>query len=133
MIPYIIYSKGVCNFNISDDESRVVLDELPGLKGSDYINASWINVNINASSKYIYIYCIMCMIMQGYKHQNAYIAAQGIYITLLFIITCIISSMVILSGPKPSTIEDMWRMIWQYNISHIVMLTGVYEGGRVST
>ena len=36
------------------------------------------------------------------------------------------------SGPKPSTIEDLWRMIWQYNISHIVMLTGIYEGGRVS-
>ena len=32
---------------LSDDESRVVLKELPGLLGSDYINASWINVNKN--------------------------------------------------------------------------------------
>ena len=29
---------------LSDDDSRVHLDEIPGVKGSDYINASWINV-----------------------------------------------------------------------------------------
>ena len=29
----------------ADDDSRVVLKEIPGLLGSDYINASWINVN----------------------------------------------------------------------------------------
>ena len=36
---------------ISDDESRVVLEELPGQTGSDYINASWINVTIDISNK----------------------------------------------------------------------------------
>ena len=50
---------------------------------------------------------------------------------VLFMITCIYI-LEMFSGPKPSTIEDLWRMIWQYNISHIVMLTGIYEGGRVS-
>ena len=29
---------------LSDDDSRVVLEEIPGEKGSDYINASWIDV-----------------------------------------------------------------------------------------
>ena len=29
----------------SDDESRVLLEEIPGEEGSDYINASWIDVN----------------------------------------------------------------------------------------
>ena len=51
--------------------------------------------------------------------------------SMLFMITCIYI-LEMFSGPKPSTIEDLWRMIWQYNISHIVMLTGIYEGGRVS-
>ena len=35
-------------------------------------------------------------------------------------------------GPKITTVDDFWRMVWQYKISHIVMLTGVCEGGRVS-
>lgn len=30
----------------SDDESRVVLSEIPGVEGSDYINASWIDVGV---------------------------------------------------------------------------------------
>ena len=32
---------------IVDDETRVVLEEIPGVLGSDYINASWINVREN--------------------------------------------------------------------------------------
>ncbi|CAI8052146.1 Receptor-type tyrosine-protein phosphatase S [Geodia barretti] len=70
------------------DDSRVVLEEIPGVLGSDYINASWIN---------------------GYKHPNAYIASQG---------------------PKMSTVGDFWRMVWQYKVDHIVMVTGLCEGGR---
>jgi hypothetical protein len=71
------------------DDSRVVLEEIPGFLGSDYINASWIN---------------------GYKHPNAYIASQG---------------------PKMSTVGDFWRMVWQYKVDHIVMVTGLCEGGRI--
>ena len=42
---------------ILDDETRVVLEEIPGVLGSDYINASWINVryddqNFKLSSQY---------------------------------------------------------------------------------
>ena len=70
-----IYWREIVNIIIiiSDDESRVVLEELPWQTGSDYINASWINVTIDISNKY-YFYDYT----QGYKHQNAYIAAQGI-------------------------------------------------------
>ena len=35
---------------LSDDDSRVHLDEIPGVEGSDYINASWINVIRNYSA-----------------------------------------------------------------------------------
>ena len=48
-----IYWREIVNIIIiiSDDESRVVLEELPGQTGSDYINASWINVTIDISNK----------------------------------------------------------------------------------
>ena len=32
----------------------------------------------------------------------------------------------------PNTVADFWRMVWQYKINHIVMLTKCLEAGRVS-
>ena len=34
-------------------------------------------------------------------------------------------------GPMPNTIADLWRMVWEYKIEHIVMLTKCLEAGRV--
>ena len=47
---------------------------------------------------------------QGYNHPNAYIAAQG---------------------PMPNTINDFWRMIWEYKLVTVVMLTKCTEAGKV--
>ncbi|CAG2163200.1 unnamed protein product, partial [Oppiella nova] len=47
--------------------------------------------------------------VDGYKCNNRYVATQG---------------------PLPSTINDMWRMIWQLDSHQIVMLTSLDEGGK---
>ena len=49
--------------------------------------------------------------LQGYAHFLEYIAAQG---------------------PLEGTIPDFWRMVWEENTHIIVMVTNVYELGRVS-
>jgi len=50
-------------------------------------------------------------IIKGYHSQREYIATQG---------------------PLACTKDDFWRMIWEQNVSVIVMLTQIVERGRVS-
>ncbi|KAK7485093.1 hypothetical protein BaRGS_00023633, partial [Batillaria attramentaria] len=45
----------------------------------------------------------------GYSQDKAYIAAQG---------------------PKTRTVGDFWRMVWQEEITHIIMLTKLTEGEK---
>ena len=46
---------------------------------------------------------------QGYERPGAYIATQG---------------------PKPETIFDFWRMLWEKRAARIVMLTNLVEGDK---
>ena len=59
------------SFSLVDD-NIVPLSPIEGEEGSDYINASYVNVSISLVLVYIDIY-----ITQGYKRKNAYIATQG--------------------------------------------------------
>ena len=45
----------VCYFSL-DDDSRVCLSELPGVVGSDYINASFITVRIIQPCQVLLVY-----------------------------------------------------------------------------
>ena len=42
-------------------------------------------------------------------------------------------AMVVLSktGPNKASVADFWRMIWEYDIKKIVMLTNLVESGKV--
>ena len=48
---------------------------------------------------------------KGYKRRGAYIATQG---------------------PLRTTIDDFWRMLWEYQSKCIVMLCNLQEGRMVS-
>ncbi|XP_078328924.1 uncharacterized protein LOC111115260 isoform X3 [Crassostrea virginica] len=34
-------------------------------------------------------------------------------------------------GPTENSVNDFWRMVWQQNVSEIVMLTNLMEGGKI--
>ena len=38
-----------------------------------------------------------------------------------------------LSGPRPNTVADHWKMIWQEHVTLIVMLTNLMEGTKART
>lgn len=37
------------------------------------------------------------------------------------------------TGPKQNTVNDFWFMVWQENVTQIVMLTNLMEGIKVKT
>lgn len=56
-------------------------------------------------------FSLPCLKSQGYRQKDSYIASQG---------------------PLQHTIEDFWRMIWEWKSCSIVMLTELEERGQVS-
>ena len=90
----------------SDDHSRVVLSQQDMITGSDYINASYIDVSFLQVNWKL----IDNIDTQGYGETRAYIAAQG---------------------PMATTVNDFWRMVWEHNVATIVMLTRIVEDNKV--
>ncbi len=42
------------------------------------------------------------------------------------------TSIVFPAGPLKGTVGDFWRMVWEYKLFTIIMLTETVEAGRVS-
>lgn len=63
-------------------------------------------------------------LMHTLRHKVHNMFVPGLIITLLFAIFTI--------GPLRNTISDFWRMIWQYKLRTVIMLTETIEAGRVN-
>ena len=90
------------------DHSRVIISKH---QGTDYINANY---------------------MDGFGKSNAYIAAQGpLGPPKENVAATPSTSNGGAATPQLNTINDFWRMIWELNITTIVMLTNLIENNRV--
>ena len=78
--------------------------------GSDYINASFIDVSSTPHILWYYDHVIISFELQGYKQRRAYIAAQG---------------------PLQNTVNDFWRMVWEHHCSCIIILCDTEENDMV--
>ena len=64
----------------------------------------------NKIQKKIFPYSKINHLTQGYKNHRKFIATQG---------------------PKQSTINDFWSMVWEQGSTIIIMLTNIKEKGKV--
>ena len=109
---------------LTDELGRVRLKHSSS-RGSDYINASFIDVSthlhtlIMHTHSYVHTHMntiiytpdqLWCITAQGYKQCRAYIATQY---------------------PLPGTVNDLWRMVWEYNCSCIVLLCDISKNDKV--
>lgn len=106
---FLLHSRGA----FPDESTRVCLQPIRGVDGSDYINASFIDVSFSVCD-FLPVgstlnRCYVSLPMQGYRYRKAYIATQG---------------------PLVETTEDFWRMLWEHNSTIIVMLTKLKEMAR---
>ncbi len=91
-----------------DDFYRVQLKS-SAVQGSDYINASFIDVRKSLTLMDSY-YCFSSLLnTQGYRQKKSYIATQG---------------------PLESTVCEFWRMVWENESKCVVLLTKLKENDK---
>ena len=117
-----------------DDSYRVRLLLHPGVLGSDYMNASYVDVSkyntpfSTILSVHVYLLSLHSAFpppspspssltfpshlppSQGYQQRHQYILTQG---------------------PLKHTVDDFWRMVWEHRASTIMMLCQLEEKGKV--
>ena len=77
---------------------------------TDYVNASKVNVRLCDERKMNILNTILTCTFKGYKHCNAFLAAQS---------------------PLEDTVADFWQMVWEAQSRVIVMLCNIEEDGKV--
>ena len=114
----------------SDDDNRVILKSISGFDDCqhDYINASYVDV-----SHYVCTHLVTLLI-------HKYICRDTTFkMRLLLPKVCdvhndlcvrVLTSMLSI-GPLPHTMIDFWRMVWQEQVTLIIMLCNTVEGHRV--
>ena len=75
---------------------------------SDYNNASFVDVHCIFRLAWLK-YLSLLFFFQGYRQRGGYIATQA---------------------PMENTVNDFWRMIWDYQSRAIVMLCRMKEDGK---
>ena len=93
---------------VTDNMNRIRLRPT-GVTGAEYINASFLDVSPVVVLLWHW-YDVCCL--QGYKQRNAYLATQA---------------------PLANTVNDFWRMVWEFKSRAIVMLCQLSEDGQVTT
>lgn len=46
-------------------------------------------------------------------------------------LVCLFKPLFLKPGPKKNTVVDFWRMVWQEEVTSIVILTNLKEGDKV--
>ena len=121
----------------SDDKNRCRLKSIPGTQGSDYINAS--SIDVCTLTLFSSVWCVHCVVRDILLSPSASSSSsssscssssspsspssKGYHRCKEFIAT---------QGPLPDTENDFWRMIWEKKCSTIVMLTKEHEEDKAS-
>ncbi len=100
------------------ESTRVCLQPIRGVEGSDYINGSFIDGYRWAEEPGSVRLCVFVSVKVNTCPLSLYIRQQKAYIAT--------------QGPLAETTEDFWRMLWEHNSTIVVMLTKLREMGRVS-
>jgi protein tyrosine phosphatase len=86
-------------------EKNILKNRFKNIKAYDHSRVVLATEDGDETSDYI-----NASYITGYKEkEKAYVATQG---------------------PKPATVNDMWRLIWQVNTNRVVMVTTEYENGK---
>lgn len=103
-------------------------------EGSDYINASWINVT-NTCHCYVHGSVELFFLAGLSKEKGIHCSTRYclMHVHSFPVCRCIKLSVCNFdTGPKEETVEDFWRMISENELTTIVMVTKLIEGPKVS-